>query len=182
MNKRFLIVLVLVAVLPLLGGAAPTLADSPRVIQGQTGIQGPWAGGMDIFIDFDVREVNPHTHRAWGPVSWKIWHKEWGWREVKARAACVFFGEEMGNAILVSRIVHKTGWGQGEPGEFAYWWLTDSEGGDLHRINYYRLDDPDTPEDEWYEFFPRGRPPDCEFFTPTEPPIGIAMGDLAIQQ
>ena len=174
-------VIVVVSVLSLVG-SAPSVAVSSRGMRGHVAFGTEWAGGMDIFIDFDVREANPHTHRAWGPVSWKIWHKVWGWREVKAHAACVLFGEEPGEAILVARIFHKTGWGQGEPGEYAYWWLTDSEDGDLHRIKYYRLDDPETPEDEWYEFFPRGRPPDCEFFTTTEPPVGITMGDLAIQQ
>jgi hypothetical protein len=137
---------------------------------------------MDIFIDFDVREVNSDNHRATGPVRWRIWHEERGWRKVDANAACVQFDEDEQTAILVSRIVRKSGWGQGKPGEYAYWWLHDSEEGDQHGINYYRLDDPTTPEDEWYEFFPRGRAPDCEYFDLFEPPVDIGLGDLAIYQ
>jgi hypothetical protein len=136
---------------------------------------------MDIFIDFDVRQVNPDTYEAVGPVQWKIWHAAWGWREVDAQATCVNIDREAGEAILVSRIVRKSGWGVGEPGEYAYWWLRDSEAGDQHSINYYRLDDPTTPENEWYEFFPRGRPPACEPFDRFEPPVDIDLGDLAIR-
>jgi hypothetical protein len=138
---------------------------------------------MDIFIDFDVREVDPDTQTATGSVEWKIWHEEMGWRAVDARATCVQFGQDGdGNptTVLVSRIVRQTGWGQGEPGEYAYWWLRDSADGDLHSINYYRPFDPDHPED-FQEFFPRGQAPDCEEFPFFEPPEVMDLGDLAIE-
>jgi hypothetical protein len=184
MNKRLLVPLVLMLSALTLGASSPALTESPRSIEGLVVFHGPWAGGMDIFIDFDVRQIGHHTQRAFGPVRWKIWHADWGWREVDAYASCVAFGEnDVGNptAILVSRILRKRGWGQGEPGEYAYWLLTDGPEGDLHSINYYRLDDPVTPEDEWYEFFPAGLPPRCEPFDPVEAPTTIDMGDLAIQ-
>ena len=102
-----------------------------------------------------------------------------------AHATCVLFGAAVGedpeSAILVSRILRKTGWGQGEPGEYAYWWLRHSEV-DQHGINYYRLDDPATPEDGGYEFFPRGRGPSCEYLELAEPPVDVGLGDLGIQR
>lgn len=184
MKKRILILLILSALHLMLGASVPALAESPRGIVGRIVLRAPWAGGMDIFIDFNVREVNPDTHEATGSCNWKIWHKEWGWRAVDATATCVLFGEDVGGdpqtAILVSRIETKTGWGQGEPGEYAYWWLRDSEEGDQFSINYYRLDDPNTEEDEWYEFFPAGSPPDCAYFESTEPSLDFERGDLTI--
>jgi hypothetical protein len=184
MRRLVASVLVVVASVLLLGAAPPTETGSPRTIEGLIVFHGPFAGGMDIFIDFDVRQIDPYNQRATGPVRWKIWHKERGWREVDAVASCVQFGvDEAGNptAILVSRILRRRGWGQGEPGEYAYWLLRDREEGDLHSINYYRLDDPTTPENEWYEFFPRGLPPRCEPFNLFEPPVPVDLGDLAIQ-
>jgi hypothetical protein len=185
MRKRLLIpALVLVSVFAL-GASAPPQDEAPSTLEGLIVFHGPWAGGMDIFIDFNVRQVDPDTYRASGPVRWKIWHKEMGWRAVDAYASCVRFGEDAaGNptAILVSRIVRKRGWGVGKFGEYAYWLLTDAPDGDRHSINYYRLDDPSTPEDEWYEFFPRGLPgPRCEPFDLTEDPVVVGMGDLAIR-
>ena len=189
MKKCALITLSLVVLVLVLTGSAPSLASSSHSARGHVAFHADWAGGMDIFIDFDVREVNPATHRARGTVSWRIWHP-WhedfpfeGWRYLDARASCVAISEDNdGNhsAILVSRIVRKTGWGQGEPGEYAYWWLNDSEAGDQQAINYYRQDDPATPEDEWYEFFPRGKPPKCAPF-PFVFSSDFELGDLAIQ-
>ena len=183
MKTRILVLLVLIASLFTLGVSPPSMAESERGVTGTIGFHGPWAGGMDIFIDFDVREVNPDTQRATGSVRWKIWHEEMGWRAVNARATCVQFDKDEDDnptAILVSRIVRKTGWGQGEPGEYAYWWLRDSTEGDLHSINYYRPFDPDHPED-FQEFFPRDHAPDCEGFSFFEPPEVIDLGDLAIE-
>jgi len=173
MKKRILILLMFMTLPLMVGGSAPALADYQRTVVGLAVFHAPWEGGMDIFIDLDVREVSSDTHRATGPVSWRIWHEEWGWREVDAYASCVQIDEEAGEAILVSRIVRKTGWGQGEPGEYAYWWVHDSGEGDQFAINYYSMD-------PFYEFFPRGRPPDCECFDQVEPPIDFELGDLAI--
>jgi hypothetical protein len=176
-------VLALLAVFLVLGASPHSVAGSERGVKGMVGFHGPWAGGMDIFIDFDVREVNPDTQTATGSVSWKIWHQEMGWRAVDAHATCVQFGEDEGGnptVVLVSRIVRKTGWGQGEPGEYAYWWLRDSAEGDLHSINYYRPFDPNHPED-FQEFFPRTLAPDCKEFPFFEPPEVMDLGDLAIE-
>jgi hypothetical protein len=189
MKRLALITITVVLSVLLLAGSAPSVAESSRGLRGHVAFGTQWAGGMDIFIDFHVREVNPITHRAVGAVSWRIWHP-WhedfpfeGWRYLEARASCVAFHEDVNgsrSAILVSRIVRKTGWGQGEPGEYAYWWLHDSETGDQLAINYFQHDDPLTPEDEFYEFFPRGKPPKCERF-PFVFWSDLEIGDLAIQ-
>jgi hypothetical protein len=76
MKARILITLVLMGLLLTIGGSAPVLATSPRGIVGRIGFHGPWPGGMDIFIDFDVREVNPDKHNAMGSCMWMIWHEE----------------------------------------------------------------------------------------------------------
>jgi hypothetical protein len=190
MKKRIVMLLVLAALVLALGASLPAWADSPRTIVGRTGEHAPFAGGMDIFISFDVREIDPKTFEAAGPVSWSIYHP-WseqfpfgGWRQVEAQAVCVRFGEDVEGqdprtAILVSRITRKAGWGQGEPGEYAYWWLLDSPEGDQSAINYYRRDDPDTEENEMYEFFPQGSPPGCEYFE-TSGARELQVGDLTI--
>jgi len=133
---------------------------------------------MDIFMDFDVREVNPDTHKAKGSCSWTIWHEELGWRQLDAHPTCVVFDEDTQTAVFVSRIVHKTGFGDGEKGEYAYFWVRDG--------------DPDDPDqwsskiyqaDPFYEFWPKGKPPACEYFDPADigrPILDVELGDLAI--
>ena len=176
MKKRNLMLLVSVALPLMLAGSAPALAGSPRGIVGHIAFQAPFEGGMDLFVDFDVHEVNPDTHKATGSCSWTIWHEEMGWRQLDAHPTCVLFDEGSQTAVFVSRIVHKTGFGQGEPGEYAYFWVRDGDP-DQWSSKIYQA----TP---FYEFWPRGKPPTCEYFDPSDlgrPIFSVELGDLAIR-
>lgn len=144
-----------------------------RGITGKVSFPAPpeWGNELDLWIDFDLQEVNTSNHQAAGEIKWRIWNKEAGWRELNSQPSCVLFGEDVGQdpdtAIVVACIKHKEGWGDGLPGEYAYWWLRDGGDDNLMAILNYS-DDP------WYEFFPKGRPPACEFF---EPGLFIEIGE-----
>jgi hypothetical protein len=175
MKKRILILLMLVTV-PLGLAAASADSEAPgRKVTGDAWFTAPWEGGMTIWLSLDIREVNPKTHRATGQVNWKIWHDEWGWRELDAHPSCVLFGadvdEDPNTAIFVSRIVHKSGWGEGEPGEYAYWWVRDGEP-DQFGINYFSFD-------PFLEFWPRGKPTACAYFSPGM--LHDLQGDLVVE-
>ena len=77
----------------------------------------------------------------------------------------VAFGEHEGApaAAFVAEITRVSGWGQGVPGEYAYYWVRDggtpARQGDQFAINYYSLD-------PFYEFYPAGAPPTGAYFTP----------------
>lgn len=79
----------------------------------------------------------------------------------------------------MSRIVSRTGWGWGEPGEYAKFWVRDGGmpggEGDQWIMQSYQF------EPEWIEFWPADvPPPDCESFTPDEPEIAVKGGGLTI--
>ena len=118
---------------------------------------------FELWIDFDVKEVSARSHRATGEVIWRIYNEDMGWRVVRGHPSCVLFGEDVGEdphtAVLVTRIQQLDGWGQGLPGEYAFWWLHDNGDNDQFAILDYSAD-------PWYEFFPRGKPPECAYFDP----------------
>lgn len=175
MKKRILILLLLMTLPLILGGSTPALAGSPRAIVGHTAFWAPFAGGMDIFLDLDVREVNPDTHEATGSCSWTIWHEEMGWRQLDAHPTSVVFDEGTQTAVFVSRIIHKTGFGEGEPGEYAFFWVRDGDPDQWGSAIYQA--------DPFREFWPRGNPPACEYFDPADlgrPILDVELGALAI--
>lgn len=182
MKRRILIILVLMGLLLTIGGSAPALAWFPRRITGDIGFTAPPEWGIDLllWIHFSVYEINPVTHRGWGQCSWMIWNEELGWRYLDSRLSCVMFGEHEGKpaAAFVSQIVRRMGWGEGEPGEYAYFWVRDGgtpgSEGDQFGINYYSLD-------PFIEFWPEDEPPPCEYLTPDER-IDVEGGDLAIHR
>jgi hypothetical protein len=176
MKKRTLILLVLMTLPLMLGGSMPVLAGSSRAIVGHVAFHAPFAGGMDIFLDLDVREVNPDTHEATGSCSWTIWHEGMGWRQLDAHPTCVVFDEDTQTAVFVSRIVHKTGFGQGKPGEYANFWVRDGDPDQWSSAIYQA--------DPFYEFWPRGKPLACEHFDPADlgrPIFDVELGALAIR-
>ena len=62
MRRRVLIPVVLLASVLLLGASPPTVVEQPKSIDGLIVFHGPWAGGMDLFIDFDVSAAIPNFH------------------------------------------------------------------------------------------------------------------------
>lgn len=167
MKTHILIVVVLLLAMVFVGGFSLANAQTDRGISGSVAFDAPpeWGQEFDLWIDFDLQEVNASNHRATGEISWRIWSEAYGLRELKTHPSCVLFGEDVGEdpdtAIVVTRIQQLEGWGDGLPGEYAYWWLRD--GGDSENDQMAMLD---YSADPWYEFFPKGKPPTCEYFEP----------------
>jgi hypothetical protein len=163
MSRKILILMMIMVIL--LAAIPMTQAKTSRGISGSVSFPAPpeWGVELDLWIDFDLREVNASTHRATGEIDWRMWNEELGWRQLDSHPVCVLFGEDVGEdadtVIVVTRIQQKEGWGDGLPGEYAYWWLRDDGDNDQMAILDYSYD-------PWYEFFPRGKAPDCEYFTP----------------
>jgi hypothetical protein len=186
MKKRKVILLALIAVLVLFAGSTTALALYNRRITGHVGFFVPEWGppsnpGVAISMYYDVRELGK-SGRARGQVSWMIYHEDMGWRHVDSRPICVVFGEHEGKsaAVFVARIVNKVGWGPGEPGEYAYYWVRDggtpgSEGDQWGSKSYQY--------DPFIEFWPADDPPPCEYYVPDHPPqpIDVQGGDLVIR-
>ena len=181
MKKRILIVLVLVAVFLIPGGPAPALAHSPGTVAGSVYFPVPQWGDLQIWLDFDVREVNPVTHQATGLVRAQLYSPADGWKRLDLHPECVVFGtgpDGKKTAVFVVEILRKEGWGQGAPGEHGRWWVRDrgtpGKQGDQWMIQSY---DPVN----WIEYWPIDVPaPDCASFTPDEKPIKVERGDLVI--
>ena len=171
MNRK---TLMLVLILLLLLAAIPVAqAKTGRQIVGSVAFPSPaeWGVDLDLWIDFDLQEASMSNHKATGEITWRIWDEDIGWRVTRTHPSCVLFGEDVGEdpntAIIVTRIQQTEGWGDGLPGEYAYWWVHDNGDNDQFAVLDYSLD-------PWYEFFPRGKPPVCVYF---EPWLKIDMGD-----
>jgi hypothetical protein len=184
MKKRILIALVLVAMFLIPGGSTPALADSPGKVTGLTYFSVPDWGNLRIWLSFDVREVNPVTHKATGLVLAQLYSPTDGWKRLALRPECVVFGKDSDGkktAVFVVEILRKEGWGQGAPGEHGKWWVRDGgtpgKQGDQWLIQYY---DPDP--DNWTEYWPVTVPaPDCESFKSDDTPLNVARGNLVIR-
>jgi hypothetical protein len=143
----------------------------------------------------DVTETDPQTHAAAGTVNWRNFQPnppagEGYWKEVESDAKYIFFGSDddsgdPNTVVLITQIKSKDGWGLGEPGEYAYFWLRDGDDGepDQWGMRYYSLD-------PWAEFFPAGEPPvEAGYFTVDEMqaddpvlPLDFEIGDVEITQ
>lgn len=172
---------------------AATVGEDLRRVSGEAYLPAvqEW-GGVTISMDFDVVEVDPETHEASGYINWHnvMPDPEEGmptWKGVETEARYIFFGEDVGDTVdavvVITQITAKEGWGQGEPGEYAYFWLRD--GGD-------------TAPDQWgnrsfsfdpfLEFFPEDSPPVEEGYFTLEDlhtedpvlPINVELGDIEI--
>jgi hypothetical protein len=164
------------------GGSSPALAESQPKVTGGFTFQSPpvWGIDLDLWFTVNIHELDPVTHEARGHCNWKIYHEEMGWRELKARIVSVDFGEYEGApaAAFVAEITSKSGWGQGAPGEYAYFWVRDGgtpgRKGDQFGINYYSLD-------PFLEFWPDDDPPAGAYFDPFLP-IDVEAGNLVIHK
>lgn len=169
---------------------------APRHVQGEIYLPGvePW-GGVAVSMRFDVSEVNQETHEATGFVNWRVFQPqpptgEDYWKVVDAAAKYVFFGaDEPGGdpntVVVIPQIESKEGWGQGEPGEYGYFWFRD--GGDTAPDQWgmqsYSFD-------PWLEFFPADKPPvEAGYYTVDEVqagdpalPLDVEGGGLTISQ
>ncbi len=195
LSAMLLVTLLVGACQPIVAPTAMEDGSDLRSVTGELFLAGvPEWGGIGIAFDVAVDEVNAETHEALGHVKWRNFMPamEEGvpdWKVVDAEARYVLFGEdfengEPGSAIIIAQIVDKAGFGEGEPGEYAYLWFHDGDAADgepaLWAMRYYSLD-------PFLEFFPADQPPaveytDLETMIAEDPalPIGIDVGNLRI--
>jgi hypothetical protein len=110
------------------------------------------------------------------------------WKGGESEARYIFFGEDMEGGepdavALITQIVSKEGWGQGEPGEYAYFWFRDGSGAgpDQWGMRYFSVD-------PFQEFYPEDSPPfDDGYFAAEEMqadgpvlPLDVELGDIEI--
>ena len=124
MRKRICIVSVLIAVL-LLASSVPAWADSPGKVTG--GIHFTAAAfGMEGWMRVNVHATGLGD-LATGWVRWQEYKESDGWRRLVAHPICVTFGESEGApaAVFVVQIDSKSGWGDGEAGQYIPFWVRD---------------------------------------------------------
>jgi hypothetical protein len=120
MQKRFWVLLIsMMAVCLVLGGSVSATADTARKITGGFISRGFFTVAQGWF-NFSIHEVGSGPDGARGWVKWKEYDEDLGWRRVQARAICVAFGEYVGQpaATVVVQIDNRTGWGEGNPGDY----------------------------------------------------------------
>ena len=181
MKARIVLVVVLVAMLLLPGGAASALAGGTSKVTGGIQFFAEAWGDLRIWQQYSVHQVDPDTHAATGHVNWKIYSPTDGWRSIDARATCLAVTAELDGsktAVVVARIVSKRGWGDGEPGEYARFWVRD---GGTPGAKGDQWNNQSASLDPWYEFWPANAEPDCESFTPDQTtPFDVTAGNLVI--
>lgn len=174
--------------------SAAEIAAKQYAVKGDIHFMVPEWGNLAISFHVDVHEINSATHEASGPVNWSIYSftpQEGGnWRILETQAKYALFGAEIPGAdsdtvVLITQITSHNGWGQGEPGEYAYFWLKDSgqpDGkGDQWGDISYKLD-------PWTEYFPANDPPSVTNYITVEQlkqsssnlPLHVEMGDVQI--
>jgi len=173
-------------------GAAPD--ENLRRVSGEIYLPGvPQWGGVTISMDFDFAELDPETHEAAGYINWHnvMPNAEEGmptWKGVESEVKYVLFGEdfeagEPNAVVVITQIVSKEGWGQGEPGQYAYFWMRDGAeaGPDQWGMRYYSFD-------PFQEFYPEESPPLAEGYFTVEAmqaddpvlPLDVELGDIAL--
>lgn len=173
----------------------PATSAPLRAVKGDIYAMVPEWGNIAISLHVDVRQINPATHAASGSVNWSIYSftpQEGGnWRVLASQAKYAIFGAEIPGAdpdtvVLITQLTAHSGWGQGVPGEYAYFWLKDSgqaDGkGDQWGDVVYKLD-------PWTEYFPENDPPSLTNYITVEQmqqssagvlPLTIEMGNVQI--
>jgi len=201
MKKRTIIFVVVVLVLAMLVTTSVALAK-PLSLSKITGhayfFMEAW-GNTEIWNRITINE-NPRTHALSGLITVKITNPfNVGARAYEATPVCVntYKGEDGSNwAILVDRITAKgvSGWGPGEPFEYAKWKIHDTGlpggEGDTTYLAYECYDPefgttcdtdgdgiPDAPYDE---FWPANDPPTCEDTDFVNFPLEVDQGNLVI--
>ena len=112
-------------------------------------------------------------------MNWAIYSPMQGWRYVSSTPVCAAFRKNS-TAVMVVKLREVRGWGAGEPGQFARFWVRDGEEAG-HRADRWGLQSYN--ETEFIEFWPSDQPPDCTskfaFDWPT--PVDVEHGDLTIR-
>ena len=149
-----LALLVLSACQPLVATEEVSMTDANlRRVSGEVFMPGvPEWGGVVVSMDFDFAELDPETHEATGYLNWHnvMPNAEEGmptWKGVESEVQYALFGEdfdvgEPDGVVVIAQIVSKEGWGQGEPGQYAYFWMHDgaASGPDQWGMKYYSFD------------------------------------------
>lgn len=197
---NLLTILAMLALIGLLfGGCQPVrpLAElnSLRHVRGEVVFPAVAAwGGVGINMRIDFTEVNPTTHEATGFIHWRLFQPqppagETYWKVIDSEVRYAFFGADVADGdphvvVVITQIKSRSGSGQGNPGEYAYFWFRDGgQGGvDQWGNRSYSLD-------PWQEFYPADKPPVATgYFTVKEMqaaspalPLTAESGDLTIQ-
>lgn len=194
--NRWLTLLLLVAlILSACQPIQPTATAESPTAKGDIHFTVPAWGELAISIHFDVHQIDLATHSASGPVNWVIYSPTLqeggtGWRSIDSQAKYVLLGADIPGAdpdtvVVISQITVRRGWGQGEAGEYAYFWFKDSgqadgKGDQWGNISY--------KVDPWTEFYPADDPPSVADYITVEQlkqndptlPITVEMGDVQI--
>lgn len=169
------------------------IAAKQYAVKGDFHFMAPAWGNLAISFHIDVHEINPQTHEASGPVNWTIYSPTpqeggSGWRTLESQAKYAIFGAEIPGAdpdtvVLITQITAQNGWGQGKPGEYAYFWLKDggkSTGDQWGNVSYKLA--------PWTEYFPANDPPLVANYITVEQlkksssnlPLNVELGDVQI--
>ena len=138
-----------------------------RTVQGEIYLPSvPEWGGTTVTMDFDFAELDPDVHTAAGYINWRnvipgLAAGEPHWKAVESEVKYVFFGEDVPGQdphcfAVLTQITDKQGWGEGQPGDYAYFWFRDGVDGmaDQWGMKYYSFD------------------PFAEFYPAAEAPVG----------
>jgi hypothetical protein len=188
MKKRTMIIVIILLVLAMLATASVTLAKT-HTFNKITGhgyflVEEWW--NTEIWTKVVVKE-NPLK----GKITVKITNpSEQGVRYYETTPVCVnFYQDDDGSswAILVHQITADgvSGFGPGEPFEYAKWKIHDSQApggeGDTIYLAYECLYDPDECPGTYDEFWPAdGEPPTCEDTDFDVFPLELDTGNLVI--
>ena len=120
----------------------------PRSVSGDIMYFVPEWGNLGIAMFVNVEEVDPNTHEAKGSFNWRIVSPEaqegTHSRLVDTEAKCILFGKDvvggnLADVTIVSQITRR-GWGQGEPGEYAFFWIRSTPDGNQAANLAYQAD------------------------------------------
>ncbi len=202
MKKRITVLVIVVLVLAMLATASIALAKNLSLskITGRPYYFMETWGNTEIWNRIVVKE-NPKTHALKGLITVKITNPfDEGARYYETTPVCLstYKGEDGSNwAILVHRITAKgvSGWGPGEPFEYAKWKIHDTglpggEGDTMYLA--YECNDPnfqntcDTDGDgvgdaPYDEFWPANEPPPaCDNTDFDDFPLEVDGGNIVI--
>jgi len=97
-----------------------------------------WFTPREFFGEVAVKEVDPISHEAEGFVSYHAYDIDLdAWSRLESTAESVIFDERRKTAIIMARVDHKTGWGDGAPGDYVCFWVSDDAEGDKMGVHYF---------------------------------------------
>ena len=152
----------------------------PRVLTGTAYFYVEEWGGVKIWQNYYIKEINPTTNAVKGIVYVTVYDPSVnGWKSLVMVPECAKFKDH--TLTIVMEVVHKTGVGNGEVGEHAKWQVFD---GGSPGNNKDTLTILDYQLDPWIEYWPVGvKAPTCDSFNPDpdwEAPLYVTNGDLTI--